>query len=192
MRRRPANSAQDAVRWSGRPGTHEFPRGPGAPARGRSGRRNARPPGRTLCWVDGVRHRTGMSSRRPRSTKVKAALFQSVDPAGRRLTVDSGWALSRRLVLAQIKWRAAPGGVCPPSTCCHTFSGDRERKPVRGRRDVLRSNKCSTSMAGWSTPQPTLSRHWSADTSCISNELQSTAISHNPELRIAPVMRSSA
>ena len=47
----------------------------------------------------------------------KAALFQSVDPAGRRLT---GWALDRRVVLAMIKRRAAAAGL-PPSTCCHTF-----------------------------------------------------------------------
>ena len=47
----------------------------------------------------------------------KAALFQSVDPPGRRLT---GRALSRRLVLAMIKRRAAAVGL-PPSTCCHTF-----------------------------------------------------------------------
>ena len=47
----------------------------------------------------------------------KAALFQSVDPAGRRLT---GRALSRRLVLAMIKRRAAAANL-PPSTCCHTF-----------------------------------------------------------------------
>ena len=46
-----------------------------------------------------------------------AALFQSVDPAGRRLT---GRTLSRRLVLAMIKRRAAAAGL-PPSTCCHTF-----------------------------------------------------------------------
>ena len=45
-----------------------------------------------------------------------AALFQSVDPAGRRLT---GRALSRRLVLAMIKRRAAAADL-PPSTCCHT------------------------------------------------------------------------
>ena len=49
--------------------------------------------------------------------EAKAALFQSVDPAGRRLT---GRALSRRLVLAMIKRRAAAAGL-PPSTCCHTF-----------------------------------------------------------------------
>ena len=49
-----------------------------------------------------------------------AALFQSVDPAGRRLT---GRALSRRLVLAMIKRRAAAADL-PPSTCCHTFRGD--------------------------------------------------------------------
>ena len=46
-----------------------------------------------------------------------AALFQSVDPAGRRLT---GRTLSRRLVLAMIKRRAAAADL-PPSTCCHTF-----------------------------------------------------------------------
>ena len=46
-----------------------------------------------------------------------AALFQSVDPAGRRLT---GRALSRRLVLAMITRRAAAADL-PPSTCCHTF-----------------------------------------------------------------------
>ena len=45
-----------------------------------------------------------------------AALLQSVDPPGRRLT---GRTLSRRLVLAMIKRRAAAG--LPPSTCCHTF-----------------------------------------------------------------------
>ena len=47
----------------------------------------------------------------------KVALFQTVDPAGRRLT---GRALDRRLVLAMIKRRAASAGL-PPSTCCHTF-----------------------------------------------------------------------
>ena len=47
----------------------------------------------------------------------KVALFQTVDPTGRRLT---GRALDRRLVLAMIKRRAAAAGL-PPSTCCHTF-----------------------------------------------------------------------
>ena len=47
----------------------------------------------------------------------KATLFQSVDPAGCRLT---GRALQRRVVLAMIKRRAAAAGL-PPSTCCHTF-----------------------------------------------------------------------
>ena len=47
----------------------------------------------------------------------KAALFQSVDPAGRRLT---GRALQRRVVVAMIKRRAAAAGL-PSSTCCHTF-----------------------------------------------------------------------
>ena len=57
------------------------------------------------------------TSRGPGSTRATAALFQSVDPAGRRLT---GRALSRRLVLAMIKRRAAAADL-PPSTCCHTF-----------------------------------------------------------------------
>ena len=47
----------------------------------------------------------------------KATLFQSMDPAGRRLT---GRVLQRRVVLAMIKRRAAGAGL-PPSTCCHTF-----------------------------------------------------------------------
>ena len=47
----------------------------------------------------------------------QVALFQTVDPAGRRLT---GRALERRLVLAMIKRRAAAAGL-PASTCCHTF-----------------------------------------------------------------------
>ena len=47
----------------------------------------------------------------------KVPLFQTVNPAGRRLT---GRALDRRLVLAMIKRRAAAAGL-PPSTCCHTF-----------------------------------------------------------------------
>ena len=47
----------------------------------------------------------------------KATLFQSVEPAGRRLT---GRALQRRVVLAMIKRRAAAAGLLA-STCCHTF-----------------------------------------------------------------------
>ena len=45
------------------------------------------------------------------------ALFQSVDRAGERLT---GRPLTRRVVLAMIKRRAAAAGL-PASTCCHTF-----------------------------------------------------------------------
>ena len=47
----------------------------------------------------------------------RAALFQSVDRVGDRLT---GRPLTRRVVLAMIKRRAATAGL-PPSTCCHTF-----------------------------------------------------------------------
>ena len=46
----------------------------------------------------------------------KAPLFQSVDRS-RRL---SGRSLTRRVVLAMIKRRAASAGL-PASTCCHTF-----------------------------------------------------------------------
>ena len=47
----------------------------------------------------------------------RASLFQSVDRVGDRLT---GRSLTRRVVLAMIKRRAAAAGL-PPSTCCHTF-----------------------------------------------------------------------
>ena len=46
----------------------------------------------------------------------KAPLFQSVDRSGRL----SGRPLTRRVVLAMIKRRAADAGL-PASTCCHTF-----------------------------------------------------------------------
>ncbi len=49
--------------------------------------------------------------------EAKAPLLQSVDPSGWQLT---GRALSRRLVLAMIKRRAAAADL-PASTCCHTF-----------------------------------------------------------------------
>ena len=57
----------------------------------------------------------------------KAALFQTVDPAGRRLT---GRALDRRVALAMIKRRAAAAGL-PPSTCCHTFRATGSRRTCR-------------------------------------------------------------
>ena len=47
----------------------------------------------------------------------RATLFQSVDRPGERVT---GRPLTRRLVLAMIKRRAAAAGL-PSSTCCHTF-----------------------------------------------------------------------
>ena len=50
----------------------------------------------------------------------KAALFRTVDPAGRRLT---GRALERRVVLAMIKRRAAVAGL-PPSTLLPHVPGD--------------------------------------------------------------------
>ena len=47
----------------------------------------------------------------------KMPLFQTMDPAGRRLT---GRVLDRRVALAMIKRRATAARL-PPSTCCHTF-----------------------------------------------------------------------
>ena len=47
----------------------------------------------------------------------REVLFQSVDRTGKKLTRR---ALTRRVVLAMIKLRAASAGL-PPSTCCHTF-----------------------------------------------------------------------
>ena len=80
----------------------------------------------------------------------KAALFQTMDPAGRRLT---GRALDRRLVLAMIKRRAAAAGL-PPSTCCHTFratgttaylsNGGRSSTPSRSRGTRRRRRRSST------------------------------------------------
>ena len=55
----------------------------------------------------------------------KAPLFQSVDRSGRRL---SGRSLTRRVVLAMIKRRAAAAGL-PASTCC-TRSGRRVSRRI--------------------------------------------------------------
>ena len=65
------------------------------------------------------RPRPSTSTSRPPGSRTggRAALFQSVDRPGERLT---GRALTRRVVLAMIKRRAATAGL-PPSTCCHTF-----------------------------------------------------------------------
>ena len=60
----------------------------------------------------------------------RAALFQSVDRVGDRLT---GRPLTRRVVLAMIKRRAATAGL-PPSTCCHTFRAGR-----RGSRRICQT-----------------------------------------------------
>ena len=65
------------------------------------GREAARCPGP----ITGRPQSSTPTSRRPGS---KAALFQSMDPAGRRLT---GRALDRRVVLAMIKRRAAAAGL---------------------------------------------------------------------------------
>ncbi len=56
----------------------------------------------------------------------RAAFFESVDPARRRLTRRP---LQRRVVLAMIKRRAAAAEL-PPSTCCHTFRETDHGVPV--------------------------------------------------------------
>ena len=61
----------------------------------------------------------------------RAALFQSVDRAGERLT---GRPLTRRVVLAMIKRRAAAAEL-PPSTCCHTFRATGDHGVSVERRD---------------------------------------------------------
>ena len=72
-----------------------------------------------------------------------AALFQTVDPAGRRLT---GRALDR-LVLSMIKRRAAAAGL-PPSTCCHTFRVTGITAYLsNGRRSITRSRSPDTRVA---------------------------------------------
>ena len=53
----------------------------------------------------------------PAHHRAAEALDDYLEAAARRLT---GRALSRRLVLAMIKRRAAAADL-PPSTCCHTF-----------------------------------------------------------------------
>ena len=74
--------------------------------------------GTTCRRTTALRRPSTNTSRRATSREPPTAvLFQSVDPAGRRLT---GRALQRRVVRAIIKRRAAAAGL-PPSTCCHTF-----------------------------------------------------------------------
>ena len=65
--------------------------------------------------ITGVRRAAGEAGQPGEG--LQAPLFQSIDPAGRRLTER---ALSRRLVLAMINRRATAAGL-PPTTCCHTF-----------------------------------------------------------------------
>ena len=91
------------------------------------------PPGEPLGWLrlhekGGKRHDVPAHHRAAEALDAylkgvgiedgRAALFQSVDWAGERLT---GRALTRRVVLAMIKRRAAAG--LPPSTCCNSTKG---------------------------------------------------------------------
>ena len=101
------------TRWASKNGhLHRYSGVGGGRSRVRPGVEAGRPHGKSLA-VHSILDRL-VSIHRAGAT---AALFQSVDPVGRRLT---GRALSRRLVLAMIKRRAAAADL-PPSTCCHTF-----------------------------------------------------------------------
>ena len=84
-----------------------------APREGRHAARRPGPPSGRAEAVDDYLARAGLDA-------ATAALFQSVDPAGRRLT---GRVLSRRLVLAMIKRRAAAVGL-PATTLLPHVSGD--------------------------------------------------------------------
>ncbi len=85
----------------------------------------------------------------------KAALFQAVDPASRRLT---GRALDRRLVLAMIKRRAAAAGL-PPSTCCHTFRATGITAYLSNGGTLERAQQ----IAGQASPKTTKLYHRTAD-----------------------------
>ena len=70
----------------------------------------------------GRRGRTARHPRPDRQTRQAGRFAEGGGGAifrawGERLT---GWTLTRRVVLAMIKRRAAAAGL-PPSTCCHTF-----------------------------------------------------------------------
>ena len=87
----------------------------------------------------------------------KAALFQSVDPAGRRLT---GRALSRRLVLAMIKRRAAGAGTPALDLLPHVPGDGDHGVPVeRGGRSSTRQR-----IAGHASPRTTKLYDRTADT----------------------------
>ena len=100
----PVNPAAAGLLPAGAPGVAPAPR------EGRHASRRPGPHHRAAAALDDYLARAGLDA-------ATAALFQSVDPPGRRLTDR---ALSRRLVLAMIKRRAAAADL-PPSTCCHTF-----------------------------------------------------------------------
>ena len=80
-----------------------------------STRRAAR--GTTSRPTIGRPRRSTTTSRRPGSTSRRRRSSRASTPRGGGWT---GRALSRRLVLAMIKRRAAAADL-PPSTCCHTF-----------------------------------------------------------------------
>ena len=97
----------------------------------------------------------------------KAALFQTVDPAGRRLT---GRALDRRLVLAMIKRRAAAAGL-PPSTCCHTFRATGITAYLSNGGTLERAQQ----IAGHASPKTTRLYDRTADTVTV-NEIERIVI----------------
>ena len=96
----------------------------------------------------------------------KVPLFQSADPAGRRLT---GRLLQRRVVLAMIKRRASAAGL-PSSTCCHTFRAtgitaylSNGGTPARRRVSIMSNLPSRTREASPRAKSPRASETWSHD-----------------------------
>ena len=122
----------------------------------------------------------------------KAALFQTMDPAGRRLT---GRALDRRLVLAMIKRRAAAAGL-PPSTTklydrtADTVTVDEIERIVtekRRRRQLqalgLLDDRRDACWPGTGSP----GRYGLIETSpCVDTEVSSKATAVTVTVRVAP------
>ena len=85
-----------------------------------------------IGYADGRPRPSTSTSRRPSSRSRGPSLFQSVDPAGERLT---GRALTRRVVLAMIKRRAAAAaGLAAVNVLSHVPGDGNHGVPVE-RRD---------------------------------------------------------
>ena len=104
----------------------------------------------------------------------RAALFQSVDRVGDRLT---GRPLTRRVVLAMIKRRAAAAGL-PPSTCCHTFRATGITAYLSNGGTLEHAQQ----IAGHASPKTTKLYDRTADTVTV-DEIDLAKSSHSPRSR---------